>query len=45
MIFVVQLYLVTVYSVLGGAGSDGDCVRLAAGITLTVRVLSSFPER
>lgn len=33
-------YLVTVQRVLGGAGSDGDGVRLAACVPLTVQLLS-----
>lgn len=33
-------YLITVQCVLGCAGSDGDGVRLAAGVALTVQLLS-----
>lgn len=41
----VLLYLITVHCVLGGAGCDRDCVRLAAGITLTVCIFSRFPKK
>lgn len=38
-------YLVAVYSVLGRPGGDGDGVRLAAAVSLTVSIFASLPAQ